>query len=184
MALTLNLLAEAAAEAGAHVGEHHEPTVLGLGAEGWVYVGVTLFFLIAIFGLKAHKQIIAGLDAQIAETRKSLDEAKAIREEAEALMASAKAQQAASAKEAQGIIEHAKSEASAIVAKAEADTAELVARREKMAEDKIGAAERTAMESLRARTAAAATGAAQALIAAQHDAKADKGLVDEAIAGL
>ncbi|MFN3515704.1 MAG: hypothetical protein ACK4YM_00915 [Novosphingobium sp.] len=184
MAITFLLLAEAAAEAGAHAGEHHEPTVLGLGAEGWVYAGITLFFLIAIFGLKAHKRLVAALDAQIAETRKSLDEASAIRQEAEALMASAKAQQAASAKEAKEIIEHAEAEAAAIIAKAEADTAELVARREKMAQDKIAAAERAAVESLRARTAAVATGAAQALIAAQHDAKADKGLVDEAIAGL
>ncbi len=184
MAISLLLLAEAAAEAGAHGAEHHEATLLGLGAEGWVYTGVTIFFLVAIFVMKAHKQVLAGLDAHIAEARKSLDEAKAIRDEAEALLAGAKAQQAASAKEARAIIEHAKSEAGALIAKAEADTTELVARREKMAEEKISAAERAAVESLRARTAAAATGAAQSLISASHDAKADKGLVDEAIAGL
>jgi F-type H+-transporting ATPase subunit b len=184
MAISLLILAEAAGEAGVHAGEHHEPTLLGLGAEGWVYAGVTIFFLVAFFVMKAHKQILGGLDARIAETRKSLDEAEAIRKEAEGILASAKAQQAASAKEAQGIIEHAKTEAAAIVAKAEVDTAELVARREKMAEEKIAAAERAAVETLRARTAAAAAAGAQALIAAQHDSKADKGLVDEAIAGL
>lgn len=179
MTNTLLILAEAA-----HGGEHTEAKLLGLGAEGWVYVGITLFFLIAIFKVKAHKQILSALDAQIAETRRSLDEAEAIRKEAEALLASAKAQQAASAKEAKGIIAHASEEAKAIVAKAEADTADLIARREKMAQDKISAAERTAVEALRAQTAAAAAGAAQALIAASHKAKADKGLVDEAIAGL
>ena len=72
----------------------------------------------------------------------------------------------------------------AIIAKAEVDTAELVARREKMAQDKIGAAERSAVESLRAQTAEAATSAAGVLIAANHNAKADKALVDEAIAGI
>ncbi len=174
----LHVAAEGAA------GEHHEALLLGLGAEGWVYVGITIFFLIAIFKVKAHKQILASLDAQIAETRRSLDEAKTIRSEAEALLASAKAQQAASAKEAEGIIAHASHEAEAIIAKAEADTADLVARREKMAQDKISAAERTAVEALRAQTAAAAAGAAQALITANHGAKADKNLVDEAIAGL
>lgn len=179
MTSTFQILAEAA-----HGGEHAEATLLGLGAEGWVYVGITLFFLIAIFKVKAHKQILASLDAQIAETRRSLDEAKTIRSEAEALLASAKAQQAASAKEAKGIIAHAAHEAEAIIAKAEADTTDLIKRREKMAQDKISAAERSAVEALRAQTAAAAAGAAQALIAANHDSKADKGLVDEAIAGL
>lgn len=176
----LPLLAEAAAEHG----EHAEATLLGLGAEGWVYVGVTIFFLVAIFGLKAHRQVLGILDAQIAETRKSLDEAKAIREEAAALLASAKQQQAASATEAKGIIAHARHEAEAIVAKAEVDTAELVARREKMAQDKIGAAERRAVDDLRMQSAALAASAAGALIARNHDAKADKGLVDEAIAAI
>ena len=179
MTNTFLILAEAA-----HGGEHAEAKLLGLGAEGWVYVGITIFFLIAIFKFKAHKQIIAGLDAQIAETRRSLDEALAIRKEAEALLTGAKAQQAASAKEATGIIAHASHEAEAIIAKAQTDTADLIKRREKMAQDKIAAAERSAVEALRAQTAAAAAGAAQTLISATHDAKADKGLVDEAIAGL
>jgi len=176
-----HILAEAAAE---HGGEHHGPTLLGLDAEGWVYTGITIFILIAIFVMKAHKQIIAGLDAQIAETRKSLDEAAAIRIEAEALLADAKAKQKASAKDAAALLAHAKSEADAIVAKAETDTADLVARRSKMANDKIAAAERAAVEALQARAARAATAAATALIAGSHDAKADKGLVDEAIAAI
>ncbi len=179
MTNTLLILAEAA-----HGGEHAEAKLLGLGAEGWVYVGITIFFLIAIFKFKAHKQIIAGLDAQIAETRRSLDEALAIRKEAEALLTSAKAQQAASAKEAKVIIAHAAHEAEAIIAKAEADAAELVVRREKMAQDKISAAERAAVEGLRAKAAGAAAGAARSMIASNHSAKADRGLVDEAIAGL
>lgn len=183
MTILLNLLAEAAAH-GAEHGEHAEATLLGLGAEGWVYTGITIFFLIAIFGAKAHRQVLGALDAQIAETRKSLDEAAAVRKEAEALLANAKAQQAAASKEAEGIIAHARHEAEAIVAKAAEDTKALVKRREKMAEDKIAAAERGAIEELRAKTAAAAAGAAQSLIAANHSAKADKALVDEAIAGL
>lgn len=180
MATILTLLADAAA---GH-GEDHGPTLLGLSAEGWVYVSVTLFFLIAIFGMKAHKQIAAGLDARIAETRKALDEAQAIRAEADALLADAKAKQAAAAKEAAGIIAHAKDEAGLIVTKAQADTADLIARREKMAEDKISAAERSAVEALRTQTAEAAAAAARDLITAQHGAKADQALVDTAIAAI
>lgn len=177
--MIIHTLLSAAAE-----GAEHEATLLGFGPEDWVYAGITIFFLIAFFGAKAHRQVLGALDAQIAETRKSLDEAKAIRDEAETLLTNAKVQQAACAKESKAILTHAQHEAEAIIAKAEADTADLVARREKMAEDKISAAERAAIEELRAKTATAAAAAAEALIAAGHNAKADKGLVDEAIAAL
>lgn len=179
----LFLLAEAAGEAAEH-GEHAEATLLGLGAEGWVYAGVSIFILIAIFGAKAHHKVLGALDAQIAETRKSLDEAKAVRVEAEALLAGAKAKQAAANEEAKGIVAHAAHEAEAIIAKASSDAADLVSRREKMAQDKISAAERAAVDGLRAKAASAAAGAARDLITAGHTAKADKALVDEAIAGL
>jgi F-type H+-transporting ATPase subunit b len=166
---------------GAH---DQEPTLLGLGAEGWVYVGLTIFFLLAIFVAKAPKKIAEALDLRIAETRRQLDEAKAIRAEAEALLAQAKARNAASAGDAAAIVAHAEAEAKQMLAKAESDSAELVARRQKMAEDKIAAAERAAIAEVRARAADAATRAAIAIIADKHDAAADKPLVDRAIAGL
>ena len=166
---------------GAH---HEEPTLLGLGAEGWVYVGLTIFILLAIFVAKAPKRIAEALDARIAETRKQLDEARAIRAEAEALLARAKAQQAASAGDAEAIIAHARQEASDLIAEAEKTATELTARRAKMAEDKIAAAERAALAEVRARAAEAATSAAARLIAERHDADADKPLVDRTIAGL
>ncbi len=182
--MSIMLIAAAAAGHAEAAGEHHEATLLGLGAEGWVYVGITIFFLIAIFVAKAPAQILAILDARIADTRKSLDEAAAIRTEAEALLADAKRQQESSVKDAAALIEHAKHEAAAIVAKAAADTKDMIGRREKMAADKIGAAERAAVEMLRARAASAATAAAGQIIAQNHGAAADKALVDGAIAGL
>ncbi len=53
-----------------------------------------------------------------------------------------------------------------------------------MAQDRIAAAERAAIAELRTRAANAATTAAAVLIGQVHDAKADKGLVDEAIGKL
>lgn len=164
--------------------QHHEPTLLGFTAEGWVYWGLTIFLLLAIFVGKAPKRIAEALDARIAETRRQLDEAKAIRAEAEALLAKAKAQQAASAGDAEAILAHARQEADDLIAEAEKTATELTARRARMAEDKIAAAERSAISEVRARAAEAATGAAARLIAEQHDAKADKALVDRTIAGL
>jgi F-type H+-transporting ATPase subunit b len=169
---------------GAAHGEHLEPTLLGLGPEGWVYVGLTIFFLLAIFVAKAPKKVVDVLDARIAETVRALNEAKTLRAEAEALLADAKAQQAQSAKDAEAIITQAKVEAQEMVAALEAGATDLIARRQKMAQDKIGAAERTAIAELRRNAASAATMAAASLIAQTHDAAADKALVNDTIGKL
>lgn len=165
-------------------GHHNEATLLGLGAEGWVYVGLTIFILLAIFVGKAPKKITDTLDARIAETRRELDEAKRLRAEAEALLNEAKARNAASAGDAAAILAHAEAEACALLAKAEMDLTDLVARRQKMAEDKIAAAERGAIAEVRATAADAAARAAGTIIAQRHGADADKALVDRTIAGL
>jgi len=165
---------------------HHEegPTLLGLGAEGWVYVGLTIFILLAIFVGKLPQKIVQALDGRIANTRRQLDEAKAIRAEAEALLAQAKARAEASAGDAAAIIAAAEAEAKDLLAKAESDAAELADRRARIAEDKIGAAERAAVAEVRARAAQAAAAAAGAIIAERHGADADRALIDRTIAGL
>ena len=71
-----------------------------------------------------------------------------------------------------------------IIAKAKADAEELMERRAKMAEDKIAAAERDAIAEVRARAADAAAKAAGLLIAEQHDAEADRTMIDRSISGL
>ena len=176
--------AEHGAEAAAHGAEHAEPMAFGFVTPGmWVALAMTVLLLVMVWK-KVPGLITSGLDSSIAQIKKQLDEAQALRAEAEALRKEYADKIAGAEKEAAEMIEHAKGEAEAIVAKAAEDTTALIKRREKMAEDKIAAAERGAIDELRAKTAAAAAGAAQALIAAKHDAKADKSLVDEAIAGL
>lgn len=162
----------------------HGPTLLGLSAEGWVYVSLTIFILLAIFVGKAPRKIAQALDARIAETRRQLDEAKAVRAEAEGLLADARRRQQAAASDAEAIMRQAETAAKAMVAKAEGDAEALIERRARMAEDTIAAAERTALAEVRATAAEAATKAAAALIAAKHGADADAALVDKAIAGL
>jgi len=172
-----------AAEAAEHGTEHAEPVALGLNPVAWVALSMTVLILVAIWK-KVPGMITGGLDSSIAEIRKQLDEAKALRAEAEALRKEYADKIAGAEKDAAAMIEHAKSEADAIVAKAEADTKALIKRREKMAEDKIAAAERGAIAELRTKAANAAAAAARQLIAANHNAKADKALVDEAIGGI
>ena len=159
-------------------------TVLGLNAEGWVYVSLTIF-LVAIFVFaKAHHRLRDALDAKIADTRRELDEAHALRAEAEALLGEAKKRHLASAGDADAILGQAEVEAQAMLAKAQTDADDLVRRHTQMAEDKIATAERAALVEVRARAAEAATAAAGAIIAQRHDAAADKALVDRTIAGL
>lgn len=165
-----------------HAGAH--PELLGLDAEQWVYVGLAIFLLLAIFVAKAPQKIAEMLDKRIADTRRELDEAKAIRAEAERLLADARARQAASAADAERILAQATSESQAMLAKAQTDAEALVARRTRMAADKIAAAERGAVDEVRARVAQAATSAAEQLIRERLDDSGDKRLVDQAIGAL
>lgn len=167
----------------AHGAEHVGPSAFGLGPTAWVALSMAV--LIGIMLWKKVPGVIAGgLDNQIATIRKQLAEAKALREEADALRAEYAAKIANAEKDAAAMLDHARNEADAIVAKAEADSANMIARREKMAQDKIGAAERAAIDDLRAKAAETASAAARILIAQNHGAGQDKTLVDEAISGI
>lgn len=170
---------------GATSEEQHvaSPTALGFDSTGWVGIAA-LVVLIGMVIWKVPHRIGAMLDSRIAEIRKQLDEASALRREAEALKAEYEAKAASAQADAESIRSHAHSEAQAILVKAKASAEELMDRRARMAEDRIAAAERAALDEVRAKTAAAAAAAASTLIAEHHGADADHALVDKAIAGI
>jgi F-type H+-transporting ATPase subunit b len=161
----------------------HEESFLGMGPPSIVALSMIVVILIMIWK-KVPAIIAKGLDTKIATIRKQLDEAQALRNEAERLRADAKVKAEAAHADAQAILTYAKHEAEQIVATAKADADELIARRGRMAEDKIAAAERTAIAEVRAKAASAAAAAATALIAERHDASADKPLIDRTISGI
>jgi F-type H+-transporting ATPase subunit b len=170
----------------AHTGTaelHHQPSAFGITAPGWVALSMLIVLGILLWQ-KVPALVARMLDARIATIRTQLDEASALRAEAEKLLADAKARDAASAGDAASIVAHAEAEAAQVRAKAEADSVDLIARRGKMAEDKIAAAERAAIAEVRARAADAAAKAAASIIAERHDANADRALTDRAIAGI
>jgi len=178
MANFLTIMSEAAGAV------HAEPVSFGfVSATTWVSIAMALFLGILLW--KKVPAMVAGmLDNKIAEISKQLNEAEQLRLDAESLKAEYEAKLAAAAKEADDMRARAASEAETLVAKAKADATALIGRRKQMAEDRIAAAEATALTEVRAATAKAATAAAAALIAEKHDAKADKALVDQAIAGV
>lgn len=163
---------------------HAEPAILGI-ADATVIVSLSMLVVIALMiWKKVPRAIGRALDKKIAGIREQLDEAAKLRAEAEALRAEYEARSAAAGAEAQTMLDRARHEAEAIVEQAQRDAASLVERRTRMAENKIAAAERTAIAEVRAKVADAAATAAARLIAEQHDQKADRGMVDQTIAGL
>lgn len=170
----------------AHGGpEEHEagPTLMGLNGGALVSLAMIVFLAILLWK-KVPGAIGGALDKKIATIRSQLDEAAKLRAEAEALKAEYQAKIAAATKDAEAMRAAAEEEADDLIKEAKVEAEALVKRRQKMAEDKIGAAERAAIAEVRARAASAATAAAAALLRQTHDAKADKGLVDEVIAKL
>jgi F-type H+-transporting ATPase subunit b len=161
-----------------------EPVALGFITPTFAVAFAMVVVIAILIWKKVPAAIGKALDAKIAAIREQLDEAKALREEAEALKAEYQAKADAAEAEAAEMIKRAHGEAEAIVAKANADAEALVERRAKMAEDKIAAEERAAIAGLRSTAANAASQAAAKLIAERNDAASDAKLVDSAIAGL
>ncbi len=176
MADILTLLASAA-------DGHNDPTALGLDSYQWVALAMLLLIGVMVWK-KVPGIITGGLDAKIDEIRKSLDDAKTLRAEAEALRDEYAAKIASAEKDAEAMMAGAQEEADAILKRAEADSVTMVARRQRMAEDKIAAAERAAIAEVKASAVSAAATAARKLIAERHDSAADKLLADEVIASL
>ncbi len=164
--------------------EHVTPSVFGI-FNATVFVSLSMLVVIGlVLWKKVPAAIGASLDKKIADIREQLDEAKKLREESEELRAKYESRLRAADDEAAEILAQAESEAELVVADAKKATTDLIARRKKMAEDKIAAAERSAIADVRAKAAGAATIAAQNLIAAKHDAAADKSMIDKTISDL
>ena len=176
----LEFLAAAAAHEGA---EHAEPTAFGIAPGGYVALAMIVVILIMLWA--GVPRIIAGmLDQRIAGIRQQLDEAKALRAEAEALRDEYARKAAAAEGDIAAMRASAERNAAEIVEKAKADAAAMIARHQSAAAEKIAAAERGAVAELRAKAASAAATAARQLIADKHGEDADRKLADQIISGI
>lgn len=134
-----------------------------LSSEFWVLVPVLLFFaLVAWKG--GFKAIGKALDGRAVAIREELDEARRLREEAQALLASYQRRQAEAENQAEEIVDRARREAEAMAAKARTDLADRLQRRTAQAEAKIASAEAQALAEVKARAADLAVNAAEDLI--------------------
>ena len=106
----------------AHGAGHAAPVAFGIvGPAAWVSLAMLAFIGILVWK-KVPSLIVGGLDTKIAEIKKQLEEAKALRAEAETLRKEYADKIANAEKDAVAMLDHAKVEADLICAKAEADT--------------------------------------------------------------
>src|SRR6266852_1797474 len=130
-----------------------------LEAEFWVAVAFVIFVgVLGYFG--AHKALVKGIDDRRDRIKAEPNEARRLKEEAQALLAGYERKQQEVEREAEAIIASATAEAERLAAEAAAKMEEFVARRTKMAEDKIAQAEAQALADVRAAAADAAVAAA------------------------
>lgn len=139
-----------------------------------VFIGVLVYF-------KVPAMVTGLLDKRAVQIKAELDEARALREEAKALLASYERKQKEVKEQAEQIVAAAKLEAEAAAAQAQADLKASIARRLAAAEDQILAAETGALREVRERAIAVAVAAAGEVLSKQMTAEAITGSIDEAI---
>ncbi len=140
-----------------------------------------LLFLGLLAYLGVHRKLIDSLDQRQARIKGELDEARRLREEAQALLAEFERKGREAESEAEAIIASAKAEAERLAAEAKTRMEDFVARRTKMAEAKIAQAEAQALADVRSAAADAAVAAAEKILAAAAKGKVAEDLLAQGI---
>lgn len=140
-----------------------------------VFVGVLLYF-------KVPAKIAGLLDGRAAQIKAELEEARALRDEAKAVLASYEKKQKDVQEQSERIVASAKEEAMAAAAQAKADLKAAIARRLAAAEDQIASAEASAIREVREKAIAVAVAAAGDVLAKQMTAEGAAASIDTAIA--
>ena len=139
-----------------------------------VFVGFLIY-------MGVPKMLGGMLDKRAVAIKAELDEARALREEAKAVLASYERKQKEVAEQTDRIIATAKEEAMAAAAQAREDLKSSIARRLAAAEDQIASAEAAAVKQVKERAVSVAVAAAGDLLAAQRTAESAAASIDHAI---
>lgn len=158
-------------------------------AEFWKLANTDLIVLISfiifigvLVKFKVPGMIMGLLDKRANGIQSDLNEAKALREEAQTLLASYERKQREVQEQADRIVSSAKEDASRAAEQAKADIETSVARRLAAAKDQISSAKASAIRDVRNQAVTVAVAAAQSVIAKQTTAADANSLIDDAIA--
>ena len=149
----------------------------------WVFMGLLAFLALTVY-LKVPSKVAAALDKRADDVRTNIEEARKLREEAQALLADYQRKHQEAEEEAKDIIDLAKREAAALAEEAKTRMVEYVERRTKAVEQRIALAESQALADVRASAVAVASRAAEQIIAAKAEGDVGDKLIDASIAGL
>lgn len=141
-----------------------------------------ILFIGVLFYFNVPKLIGGMLDKRADGIRSDLDEARQLREEAQALLASYERKQKEVQEQADRIVSNARDEANRAAEQAKTDIRASVERRLAAAEDQLASAEASAIRAVRDRAIVVATEAARDVVAGQMTAATGSRLIDEAIA--
>ncbi|WP_114284963.1 F0F1 ATP synthase subunit B [Candidatus Halocynthiibacter alkanivorans] len=145
-----------------------------------VILAFSLFVgLLLKFGVPA--MIAKLLDERAEGIRSDLEEAKALREEAQIVLASFERKQREVQDQADRIVEQAKADAEKAAVEAKAELKASIARRLAAAEDQISSAQASAVKEVRDTAVTVAVGAARDIIAKQMTAADGNKLIDASI---
>ncbi len=146
----------------------------------WVGVAIVAFLVLAV--TKIWPKLAAALDGYSANIRAEIENANALKAEAQALLVQTQRKAAEAERMADEILERAKFEAKQIADEAEKEIEREIERKMKLAEDKIKRAEDAALENVRRKAVESAIEAAREILEGEL-AKSDKKqkLIDKSI---
>lgn len=145
-----------------------------------VTIAFVLFIGVLLYA-RVPGKVTSMLDSRAAGIRTELDEARALREEAQTLLASYDRKKKEVVEQTAEIVANAKAEARAAAETAKDDLKRSIARRLQAAEEQITAAETRALRSVRDQAVAVAVAAAGEVIAAKMPKADADAMLDAAI---
>ena len=153
-----------------------------LGNTNFVVLVAFVLFVAVLLKLKVPSLLGGMLDKRAEGIKAELEEARALREEAQTLLAGYERKQKEVQEQADRIVAHASAEAAEAAEQAKAALKVSIARRIQAAEDQIASAEASAIKDVRDQAVSIAVGAARDIIAKQMTATDGNKLIDAAIA--
>ena len=150
--------------------------------EFWIALAFVL--VVALVFRPAAKAVLSTLDARAAKIRTQIEEARKLREDAQALLAEYQRKQRDAMAEAEKIIAQAREQAARMKIDAERDLENAITRRKQQALDRIAQSEAQAIDQVRNTAIDVALVAAETLIKSSLDPAKKQALTDKAIAEL
>lgn len=148
--------------------------------ETWVAASFILFIAVILY-YRAPARVAKALDSRSATIARELEEARKLRQEAEAVLADYRQRSANAEAEAKAILAMAEREAAAYVKEARTSFDEMLARRMNLAEQKIRQEEEKARKEIRTQAAELAIAAAEQLIERKVTGKMAEDMITSSI---